>query len=155
VMREDVLYARKAGIDIVVLGLLHADQTVDLERTRELVELAQPLEVTFHRAFDVTPDLSEALGRVIESGASRILTAGGEASAALGAAKVKKLRASAADRIGFLLCGGITATNVCSALETVDVSEVHAGLGSSARAAVAEGNYDKFAESVKALRAKI
>jgi copper homeostasis protein len=155
VMRQDILYARKVGIDIVVLGLLHPDQTVDVERTRELVELARPLKVTFHRAFDVTPDLGEALVRVMETGAARILTAGGEDSATAGAAMVKKLRTSAAKQIDFLLCGGITAANVRTALETVDVSEVHAGLGSDARAAVAEGNYEGFAESVKALRQKI
>jgi copper homeostasis protein len=139
VMRQDILYARNIGIDIIVLGLLRSDQTVDMEGTRELVELARPLEVTFHRAFDVSPNLQESLASVIETGATRILTAGGQASAVSGAATVKELRESADNLIGFLLCGGITAATVCSAVETANV-------------AVSSGSFEVFTASVDALR---
>ena len=155
VMRQDILYARNIGIDIIVLGLLHSDQTVDMEGTRELVELARPLEVTFHRAFDVSPHLEESLESVIETGATRILTAGGQASAVSGAATIKELSETADNRIGFLLCGGITAATVCSALETSDVVEIHAGLRDSARTALSSGRFEVFTASVDALRQKI
>jgi copper homeostasis protein len=155
VMRQDILYARNIGIDIIVLGLLHSDQTVDMEGTRELVELARPLEVTFHRAFDVSPNLEGSLASVIQTGATRVLTAGGQASAVSGAATVKELRETADNRIGFLLCGGITAATVCSALETSNVVEVHAGLRDSARTALSAGRFEVFTASVDALRQKI
>ena len=102
VMRQDILFARNAGVDIVVLGLLHPDQTVDVKRTKELVELARPLDVTFHRAFDVAADLGDSLSAVLQTGATRILTAGGKDSAVLGAATVKDLSTTANHRIGFL-----------------------------------------------------
>jgi len=155
VMRQDLLYARNVGINIIVLGLLHSDQTIDVERTRKLVELARPLEVTFHRAFDVSPDLKESLASVIQTGATRVLTAGGQPSAVLGAATVRELRKSADKRIEFLLCGGITAATVHSALETARVAEVHAGLRSSARTALATRSFEEFTASVKALRQNI
>jgi copper homeostasis protein len=154
-MRQDVLYARNIGIDIIVLGLLHSDQTIDTERTKQLVELARPLEVTFHRAFDVSPNLEESLASVIQTGATRVLTAGGQASAVSGAATVKGLRETADNRIGFLLCGGITAATVCSALKASNVVEVHAGLRDSARAAVSAGSFEVFTASVDALRQEI
>jgi copper homeostasis protein len=155
VMRQDILYARSIGIEIIVLGLLHTDQTIDTERTKELVELARPLQVTFHRAFDVSPNLQESLASVIQTGATRVLTAGGQASAVLGAATVKELRETADNRIGFLLCGNITAATVCSALETSNVVEVHAGLRNSARTALSARSFEVFTASVDALRQRI
>jgi copper homeostasis protein len=155
VMREDILYARKVGVNIVVLGLLHPDHTIDVERTAQLVELARPLEVTFHRAFDAAPDLEKALPAVLQTGATRILTSGGRPSAAQGAPTVKALQGAARKEIGFLFCGGITAATVGPALETVDVPEIHAGLRHSARHAIADGNFEVFTASVRALREKV
>jgi copper homeostasis protein len=155
VMRQDILYARNIGIDIIVLGLLHSDQTVDMERTGELVELARPLEVTFHRAFDVSRNLEASLTSVIQTGATRILTSGGQASAVSGAATVKELRETADNRIGFLLCGGISAATVCAALETANVGEVHAGLRESARSALSTRSFEVFTASFDALRRQV
>src|SRR5271169_237450 len=56
-MRCDILAAKKIGADGVVSGILNADGSVDIERTRELVELSRPLRVTLHRAFDMSADL--------------------------------------------------------------------------------------------------
>ena len=50
VMQADILLAKQLGVDGLVLGVLNADGTVDESQTRELVELAHPLPVTFHRA---------------------------------------------------------------------------------------------------------
>ncbi|HKB97891.1 MAG TPA: copper homeostasis protein CutC, partial [Terriglobales bacterium] len=76
-MRRAIATAKRLGMDGVVLGLLTEDPRVDVQRTRELVKLAQPLPVTFHRAFDDVADLDAALEDVIETGAARILTSGG------------------------------------------------------------------------------
>ena len=61
VMKEDIRFAKECRADGVVLGILNADGSVDVQRTRELVELAAPLKVTFHRAIDMTRDMEEAL----------------------------------------------------------------------------------------------
>jgi copper homeostasis protein len=131
VMRQDVLYARTIGIDHVVLGILLDDKTVDVEHTRELVELARPMQVTFHRAFDITPDLREALAQVVDTGATRILSAGAKPSAVQGAPVVGELIAASAGRIGMLLCGGISAANVRESLQLSGAREVHAALRAS------------------------
>jgi len=79
-MRADIGAAKAEGADGAVIGLLTADGEVDAERTRELVSLARPLFVTFHRAFDMTRDPFAALERLIALGLDRVLTSGQEAS---------------------------------------------------------------------------
>ena len=76
-MKEDILYARSCNADGVVFGILKADGSVDVERTKELVEWAAPMKVTFHRAIDMTRNMEEALEDVVRAGCYRILTSGG------------------------------------------------------------------------------
>lgn len=128
VMREDILYARDIGMDLVVLGILLENGTVDVERTSELVRLAYPMQVTFHRAFDATRNLDEALGSVIQTGATRILTSGGKQDAVLGAPTVARLRESTQNRIGLLLCGGVSAATAFASMQASGSDEVHAAL---------------------------
>jgi len=70
-MKRSVVGAKEAGMDGVVLGVLTKEHRVDVERTRELTELARPLPVTYHRAFDEIADLHKAARRHIQSGAKR------------------------------------------------------------------------------------
>jgi copper homeostasis protein len=106
-MREDLLHARALGASGFVLGVLRADGTVDVERTRELVELSAPLEVTFHRAFDLTPSLDEALEDVIATGCRRVLTSGGETDVVAGAGNLARLVEQAAGRVTIAVGGGL------------------------------------------------
>ena len=128
-MRRDIVFARDMGMEGVVLGILRPDDSVDVERTRELVELAQPLEVTFHRAFDYAKDLLNALEDVIAAGATRLLTAGGARSAPEGAATLSKLVEAAADRLIVLPGAGLHAGNIAKLAEETHAREFHSGLG--------------------------
>jgi copper homeostasis protein len=130
-MVADLGEARNCAMDGVVIGLLNADRLVDIERTRELVELARPLPVTFHRAFDETPSPSAALEGVIASGAARILTCGGKANAEEGSATIAERVKAAASRIEIVAGGGISATNLESVLRRSGVREIHSGLSST------------------------
>jgi copper homeostasis protein len=112
----------------VVLGLLEPDGRIDVLRTRRLVELARPLAVTFHRAFDMASDLPRALEEVIATGADRILTSGGERSAEAGAATLAALVRAAGPRIVIMAGGGVRASNARAVVERTGVQEVHAGL---------------------------
>jgi copper homeostasis protein len=130
-MRRDIELAKYCKMDGVVLGILHADNTVDIEDTGELVKTASPLPVTFHRAFDETPDLHEALEAVIQTGATRILTSGGKPTAAEGTAVLADLVAVAADRIIILPGGGINTSNFPAIVRATRAPEFHSGLGTT------------------------
>ena len=111
VMRRDIDIARRLGADGVVLGVLKPDGRVDVATTRELVELAAPMGVTFHRAFDLTPDPLEALEMVIETGAERILTSGQKPAAPQGRKLLESLAEQADGRIEIMAGGGVNADN--------------------------------------------
>src|SRR5882724_341691 len=91
VMERDIRTAKELGMDGVVLGLLDQQQLIDVPRTRHLVELAHPLPVTFHRAFDLCPDWELALEAIIQTGARRILTSGGKNQATDGLLRLKDI----------------------------------------------------------------
>ncbi|HEY6293010.1 MAG TPA: copper homeostasis protein CutC [Terriglobia bacterium] len=125
-MKEDIRIAQSLRADGVVLGLLDPNGRVDVARTRELVELARPLEVTFHRAFDVSADLETSLENVIRTGANRILTSGGAQTAWEGLEQIRKLTQAAKDRIVIMAGSGINSRNVAKVIEATGVTEVHA-----------------------------
>ena len=107
VMKEDVLMCKSLGVDGVVIGLLHANGTVDATRTAELVRLARPMSVTFHRAFDMTVDPFAALDTLIEVGIDRILTSGQEQTADKGALLLQKLVAKANGKLVIMPGSGV------------------------------------------------
>src|SRR6202044_1252842 len=107
VMRTQIEQARVAGAGGIAVGVLLEDGRVDVERTRELVELARPLAVTFHRAFDETPDLPEALEHVIETGADRLLPTGGATDVLSGAELIGALKKQAGNSIRIIAGGGL------------------------------------------------
>jgi len=125
VIKRDLRLARKSGADVIVLGLLHHDGTIDRERTRELIELARPLPVTFHRAFDMTRDPREALDTLIDLGASRVLTSGQERSALEGLDLIEDHVRRAEDRIMVMPGGGITERNLPKILRQSGAREFH------------------------------
>lgn len=131
VMRQDIIEAKERKVDGIVLGILLANGEVDVERTRNLIELARPLGVTFHRAFDVCNDLGAALEDVIACGADRILTSGGAADAIQGIEQIAQLHAKARGRISIMAGGGIRPTNVRALALKTGVGEVHSSLSRS------------------------
>jgi copper homeostasis protein len=130
-MRRDVETAKELGADGVVVGILDPHGNVDVERTRELVELARPLSVTFHRAFDMSSDLLRSLDLVCQTGADRILTSGGEQTCREGMAMIASLVKSARGRVSIMAGGGIGHKDAASLVEHTGVREIHVGLGSS------------------------
>lgn len=125
VMKEDISALKDEGVDGVVIGLLNQDGTVDVKRTAELVSLAEPMSVTFHRAFDMTPDASAALEDVIQTGCSRILTSGQEESVLEGSELIRDLVTASANRIIIMPGGGITERNILRVKELTKANEFH------------------------------
>jgi copper homeostasis protein len=124
-MQADIHTAREHGADGVVFGCLLTSGEVDQERTQRLLQAAEELDVTFHRAFDVTPDLSRSLDTLISLGIPRVLTSGGEADVWKGIGKLKRLVAQAAGRITILPGGGVMAGRVDELLSTIGAAEAH------------------------------
>lgn len=128
VMGRDIEIAKKLGADGIVLGLLSVDGAVDIDRTRQLVDLARPLNVTFHRAFDMSSDLHQALEDICDTGADRVLTSGGEQECLKGADTLARLVESAGSRITIMAGGGIGPNDVAGLLERTGVTEIHVGM---------------------------
>jgi copper homeostasis protein len=106
-MMQQIDAARSAGAAGVAIGALLPDGRVDVERARALVEYARPMNTTFHRAFDETPDLCEALESVIATGADSLLTSGGAAEVLRGADSIGSLLRMAGERIHIIAGGGL------------------------------------------------
>ena len=152
-MKRSVVGAKEAGMDGVVLGVLTKQHRVDVERTRELTELARPLPVTYHRAFDEITDLHQALEDIIQSGAKRILTSGGAKSALEGAATLAKLIEAAGEQIAIVPGAGISSINIAEVARRTRAREFHSGL--SAALPYGSNEYEKFEEEVRKLAAHI
>ena len=124
-MLSDVEIAKAEGADGVVIGLLTPEAEVDLARTRELISLAQPLSVTFHRAFDMTHDPFKAIETLVGLGIDRVLTSGQEATVLEGLPLLAELIDRAGDRIVVMPGGGITSRNVERIVSTIKPREIH------------------------------
>jgi copper homeostasis protein len=125
IMEADVETAKAENADAVVIGLLIAEGTIDVKRTRDLVARARPLPVTFHRAFDMTPDPFEALETLVGLGVERVLTSGQEATVLEGLPLIAELVRRAGKRIIVMPGGGITARNAGRIVAAAKPREMH------------------------------
>jgi copper homeostasis protein len=127
-IKQQIEWMKEAGAAGVVVGVLRADGSVDVPRSRELVELARPMKVTFHRAFDETRDKAEALEAVIATGADCLLTSGGAPDVLTGAEELGRLVHQAGGRIQIMAGGGLRLANLSRVLERSGVPSVHGSL---------------------------
>lgn len=126
VMKADILSCKTLNCEGVVIGILTAEGKVDKERCAELIELAKPMKVTFHRAFDMTDNMEEALEDIIALGAERILTSGGKATALEGAEMLAKLIKQADGRISIMPGAGVNKNNISAIISETGAKEFHA-----------------------------
>jgi copper homeostasis protein len=152
-MRASVHMAYQLQLDSVVLGILTAERRVDVERTRELVKLANGMKVAFHRAIDETADLLLAMEDVVQTGASRILTSGGKRTALEGAVTIAELVSRSRGRVTILPGAGIHAENAAEVLRKTGANEIHSGLSSAMP--YGSQDYKKFEAEVRKLAARV
>jgi copper homeostasis protein len=131
IMRRDIMTAKRLGVDGVVFGILDSDGNVDVGRTQQLVDLVRPLNVTFHRAFDMSADLFRSLEEICLAGVGRVLTSGGEQTAVQGLDTIARLVKAASDKIVVMPGSGIDASNVRVVIDQTGAREIHVGLRSS------------------------
>ena len=125
VMRTDVKICKELGCDGVVMGILNSDGSVDKDRCRQLVALAYPMGVTFHRAFDRVANTSQALEDIIEIGCERILTSGLQPTALEGAETIAALIKQAAERIIIMPGSGVRSENIIELVKKTGAVEFH------------------------------
>jgi copper homeostasis protein len=128
IMQQDVLLCRELGCDGVVIGLLNSDGSIDVKRTAQLAELAYPLGVTFHRAFDRCRDPFEGLEQLIDAGCERILTSGQRPSVMDGIDLVAALQQKAGERITIMPGSGVRKENIKELAEKTCCTEFHSSL---------------------------
>jgi copper homeostasis protein len=124
-MEADIASAKSAGVDGVVFGVLERDGRVNAKATERLIARARPASVTFHRAFDMTPEPLIALETLIDLGVDRILTSGQEPTAYEGAERIAELVKASLDRVIIMPGGGITARNASRVAAMTGASEIH------------------------------
>lgn len=135
-MKKDILFCKETGCNGIATGILLSDNSVDVKRLKELVQLAYPMKVSFIRAFDLTPDPIKALYDVMEAGCERILTSGQALKAIDALPLIKKLAILAGDDISVMPGSGIRPENIKEIVEKTGVHEVH----SSARLTIPNSN---------------
>ncbi len=129
IMKTDIQLCKDLGCKGIVSGILNPDKTIDLKRTKELLELSKPLPFTFHRAFDEVINSKQALEQLIVLGVERILTSGQETSAEKGLKLLQELDAISKGRITILVGGGITSENALK-FKQIGLKEIHASASS-------------------------
>lgn len=124
-MLADVRALAELGVAGVVVGCLNADGMIDEQRMSELVKAAGRLNVTCHRAFDMTRDPTEALEALVRCKVGRVLTSGQRDTALEGADLLADLVRQAGDRIIILGCGGLDPENIGKVRRKTGLSEMH------------------------------
>jgi copper homeostasis protein len=131
VMRHDIEVAKALGAAGVVLGVLTPEGTIDRNRTQDLIALARPLYITFHKAFDQTPAPLEALVTLIEMGVERVLTSGGRPTALEGVEMLAQLVDRARGRITIMAGGRLDIANLETVIRHGQITELHLGSAAS------------------------
>jgi copper homeostasis protein len=124
-MLDDAREIARQNAAGIVIGCLTADGRIDEVRMRALIEAAQPLSVTCHRAFDMTRDPEEALEALIRCGVHRVLTSGQRSTAVEAIPLLKKLNAQAAGRIIIMACGELAPDNIAQVVRETGGTEFH------------------------------
>ncbi len=126
-MKTNIQLCKSLGCKGIVSGVLNANNTIDIARTKELIACSKPLSFTFHRGFDWSPNLGTALNELIDLGVNRILTSGQNLNAESGLELLKILKEKAENKIIILPGGGVSVDNVML-FKNAGFHEVHASL---------------------------
>jgi len=125
IIKRDIGICKELKADGVVVGFLNPDGTIDKKRLAEIVNLARPMSVTFHRAFDLAKDAEASMEDIISCKCDRILTSGQKQTAIDGAGLIQFLIQKAAGRIIILPGSGIRPGNVAALVKKTGAVEVH------------------------------
>ena len=148
---EDIQFCKKNNINGVVIGALNKDLSINMKQTKELVEIARPMRVTFHRAFDTISKLENDLNKIIECGCDYLLTSGQKPNVDDGLNNLSKLVKQSSQKIKIIAGGGVNHNNVES-LYKIGVREFHLSGTLKNKSKILETDYNLINLMVKKLR---
>ena len=128
IMKEDIKIFKELGVKGVVLGCLTSNNKIDLELTKELVDLAYPMEVTFHKAIDEIQNPLDYIDNLINIGIKRILTSGGKATALEGKDLINEMIKKSNGRLKIVVAGKVTKGNLNGLSNLISADEFHGKL---------------------------
>ena len=124
-IKRDVLWCKQNGMDGVVIGILTKEGTIDVPKMKELLEIARPMQVVCHRAFDQTPDATEALEQLIALGFDRVLTSGQAQNVVVGRDILRGLVEQANGRITIMPGNGVNPDNLKDLMSHTKATDFH------------------------------
>lgn len=127
-MLKEIRLAKRLGANGVVIGALKSDGSIDEETIRCLVSEATGLSITFHRAFDVCSQPTEALEQIVSLGCHRLLTSGQAPSAEQGIPLIKRLVEQSGGRLIIMPGAGVNQENARRILSETGAHEIHGSL---------------------------
>ena len=148
---EDIQFCKKNNINGVVIGALNKDLSINMKQTKELVEIARPMRVTFHRAFDTISKLENDLNKIIECGCDYLLTSGQKPNVDDGLNNISKLVKKSSKKIKIIAGGGVNHNNVES-LYKIGVREFHLSGTLKNKSKILETDYNLINLIVKKLK---
>ena len=128
IMKEDIKIFKELGVKGVVLGCLTSDNKIDLELTKKLVNLAYPMEVTFHKAIDEIQNPLDYIDNLINIGIKRILTSGGKVTALEGKDLINEMIKKSNGRLKIVVAGKVTKENLNELSNLISANEFHGKL---------------------------
>ena len=128
IMKEDIKIFKELGVKGLVLGCLTSDNKIDLELTKELVDLAYPMEVTFHKAIDEIQNPLDYIDDLVNIGIKRILTSGGKATALEGKDLINEIIKKSNERLKIVVAGKVTKENINELSNLISTDEFHGKL---------------------------
>ena len=148
---EDIQFCKNNKINGVVIGALNKDLSINMKQTKKLVEIARPMRVTFHRAFDVIYELENDLNKIIECGCDYLLTSGQKPNVDDGLDNISKLVKQSSQKIKIIAGGGVNHNNVES-LYNIGVREFHLSGTLKNKSKILETDYNLINLIVKKLK---
>ena len=125
IMQEDILICKDLGVKGVVFGILNDAGNIDEERTKLLVQLSRPMQVTFHKAIDVAQNILESLVLLKELGVERILSSGGKKTALEGQKVLNQMIELASPQMQIIVAGKVTYENLEEIKSKIHSHEFH------------------------------
>lgn len=128
IMKQDILLFKDMGVQAVVFGILTEDNKIDLEKMSELIQIARPMQVTFHKAIDDLENPLEWIEDLISIGVDRILTSGTQNTAAEGKEIINAMIEKAAGRLKIVVAGKVSKDNIADLQKEINNDEFHGKL---------------------------